>query len=367
MTMATQYLAPTTHRPPAAESTPNPSSWVRGPAWDLLLLGGGLGFLSLGVFGLYLLNDSYSDSALMLYGFLFGIPHLAATYYRVYLDRRELRAHRVLAIHTPIVLFILILQLVIYLPQEWQPLFFTVWFHWQWWHILRQQYGVARVYQRRQRTSRPELDYWIDLSAIYLIPIWGLANRSNQWWEAVRAGKPAPFLNGEMWMLPLDAVFVWILGVLSVGSAAVFLVRQLQLYRAGEFSLAKFLMILSGMATFGVSMTLIPDFKWGYLALSLWHAVQYIFFVWNYETRKYRAGVDPEAPVASWLVQPGRIWAYLLFLYVVTALIGGALESLKSEAQLLPLFVAVMLTLNLHHYLIDTFIWRVRKPKSSVQ
>ena len=345
----------------SAERTP----WVRGPLWDLFGLGGGLGVLSVGVFVLYLLDErlwgqSYSGTATVIYSFLFGFPHLAATYYRVYADRREVRAYWQVAFHVPMVMFTVVLALVHFLP-ELAPLMYSVWFHWQWWHIARQQYGVVRVYQRTQRTSRPELDRRIDLAAMFVVPIWGLLSRSNQWFEASQTGKPSPFLDGPIWMIPVPQLVVGIAAVLSGATLALFLARQVQLIRSREFSLPKCLMILSGMATFAVAMVLIRDFNWGYLALSLWHSVQYIFFVWHYQNRKYRSTIDPEARLASYLAQPRNLWAYLLFLMMITALVAGVVcETLKSLG-LTPWLFTLVLTLNLHHYWIDSVVWKSRK------
>lgn len=339
--------------------------WVRSPLWDLCGLGGGLGVLSVGVFVLYLLDErlwgqSYSGTATVIYGFLFGFPHLAATYYRVYVDRREVRAYWQVAFRVPMAIFAVVLLLVNFLPEA-APLMYSVWFHWQWWHIARQQYGVVRVYQRTQRTSRPEIDRRIDLAAMFMVPIWGLLSRSNQWFEASQTGKPSPFLDGPIWMVPVPHLVVAIAAVLSGATLVVFLGRQVQLIRSREFSLPKCLMILSGMATFAVAMVLIRDFNWGYLALSLWHSVQYIFFVWHYQNRKYRSTIDPEARLASYLAQPKNLWAYLAFLLAITFLVGGVLCQTLKSLGLTPLLFTVVLTLNLHHYWIDSVVWKTRK------
>ena len=355
---------------PSTTSAANTSIWVRSPLWDVCGLGGGLGVLSIGVFALYLLDErlwgqSYSATATVIYSFLFGFPHLAATYYRVYLDRREVRTYWRVAFQVPLGIFTTVMSLIVLAPVT-IPLLYSIWFHWQWWHIARQQFGVVRVYQRTHRTSRPQLDRWIDLAAMFMVPLWGLISRSNQWWEASEAGKPSPFLDGPIWMIPMPRLVVWGAAGLSGISLVVFLVRQLQLVRVKEFSLPKCLMILSGMATFGVAMVLIRDFNWGYLALSLWHSVQYIFFVWHYQNRKYRSAIDPEARLASYISQPKNLWAYLLFLLLISLFVAGGLCELLRGLGLTPLLFAVVLTLNLHHYWIDSVVWKSRKaPQAS--
>jgi hypothetical protein len=91
--------------------------------------------------------------------------------------------------------------------------------------------------------------------------------------------------------------------------------------------------------------------------------VQYIAIVWLYNDRRYRAGVDPQARLVSWVAQRGRAFAYM-------GLIATCAAAVYTFAFGVSFFVHrpfedVALTFwtgfTLGHYYLDGVIWKSRR------
>ena len=64
---------------------------------------------------------------------------------------------------------------------------------------------------------------------------------------------------------------------------------------------------LSHFAVFATGYLWIGDITYGWLAINVWHNAQYILFVWLFNTRRFKDGVDPEARFLSYISQPNRL------------------------------------------------------------
>ena len=71
--------------------------------------------------------------------------------------------------------------------------------------------------------------------------------------------------------------------------------------------------MLSHLLIYLFGYVLIADLCSGWLLVNVWHNVQYIVFVWQYNRRRFASGIDPQAKALSWLVQPGWRRAGLYF------------------------------------------------------
>ena len=122
--------------------------------------------------------------------------------------------------------------------------------------------------------------------------------------------------------------------------------------------------MLSHFAIFSIAYLLIDDITYGWLAINIWHNAQYILFVWMFNTRRFKDGIDPEARFLSYLSQPHRLWLYLLTSVAITGVIYWAILGTLSAVLLAGLSATIVLyqIVNFHHYIVDSVIWKVRKP-----
>ena len=89
-------------------------------------------------------------------------------------------------------------------------------------------------------------------------------------------------------------------------------VRRFQAWRLGRLAAAHTLYMLTHFLIFGVGYLLIDDVTYGWLGINIWHNAQYILFVWLYNSRRFKDGVDPEGAVPLLHQPAGRLWLYLL-------------------------------------------------------
>ena len=121
--------------------------------------------------------------------------------------------------------------------------------------------------------------------------------------------------------------------------------------------------MLTHFTIFLVAYLLIDDITYGWLTINIWHNAQYILFVWMFNTRRFKDGIDPDARFLSYISQPGRLWLYLATCVVITGVIYwvalGALDALFFAG--LSATIVLYQIVNFHHYVVDANIWKVRK------
>jgi hypothetical protein len=141
-------------------------------------------------------------------------------------------------------------------------------------------------------------------------------------------------------------------------------VRRVQAWIAGRLSATHTLYMLTHFLVFGTFYILVDDVTYGWLGINIWHNAQYILFVWLYNTRRFKDGVDPNARLLSYISQPNRLWLYLLTCLAITGLVYvGILGTLRTVLiSSLTGTVVLYQIVNFHHYVVDATIWKVRKP-----
>jgi hypothetical protein len=84
-----------------------------------------------------------------------------------------------------------------------------------------------------------------------------------------------------------------------------------------------------------------------------------------YNAKRFNNGVDSKARFLSYISQPNRIWLYMLTCVTITGVIyWGILRTLDWL-----FFAGISATIvlyqiaNFHHYVVDSMIWKVRKPE----
>lgn len=283
---------------------------------------------------------------------LLGYHHVISTYTRIAFDRASVNAHRFLVLALP--WLVLAGTLGLYqLVGSW--VIATVYLYWQWFHYTRQSYGVSRYYLSRG-TSCPALYRPLHTLALYALPVTGILYRS---WQA-----PETFLYMDLKVIPVSYEVVLAAAAASVVLIGLQIRDFWKLYRQGGLHGTYVLFMLSHHVIFAVSYILIDDINFGWLAVNMWHNMQYILFVWMQNNHTYRGGVDPQHRLISHISQNGRIVMYMgvclgitLALYLGLLMISKAIQA----SSVISAVLIVFMTLNFHHYIVDAMIWRRKK------
>jgi hypothetical protein len=325
--------------------------WIRNAQFDLFFIFGilALSFLTGAVI---IIEPSLFYPILVIDLWFLGYHHVIATFTRLCFDKKSRSEHWFLVFGlTPIVAAVTLLV-------AWQIglwVIVTIYFYWQWWHYTRQSWGISRVYRGKDRTALYE-GGWLDQAIFYCLPVWGILSRS--------AEQQDRFIGMELWSIPVPPVVATISGYATAALLLIWLARRLQAVMAGRLATVHTMYMATHFAIFATAYLVIPDITLGWLMINIWHNAQYILFVWMYNTRRFSNGIDPEAPFLSYIGQPGRLWLYLLSCVAITGVVYWGVLRTIDWAFFAGLSATIVLyqIANFHHYIVDSLIWKVRKP-----
>ena len=292
-------------------------------------------------------------SLLFLDVWLLGYHHVVATYTRLAFDRQSLRTNRFLAVD---LLFLIMAGVVLVTLAGGAWLIATAFLYLQWFHYMRQGYGLSRMYFRAtpRGTGAPSRDVITD-AVIYTVPVYGIAQRSTTMGGTFLGSPGTPIILPEPLILILGAVAAVAVAAWTLRTATDWWQGRLDRHYAG--------FVLSHVLIFLIGYVLIDDVNIGWLTVNAWHNLQYVLVIWMVNTKRYAGGIDPTARLLSTVSQPGRVWWYFgtclaisTFVYfnlnqLTGAVLGGSLAAT----------LGVYMGINFHHYVVDALIWKRRR------
>jgi hypothetical protein len=281
---------------------------------------------------------------------IFVGPHYAATWERAYTSREVMRAHPIVTLVVPVALGAAAFAAVHY-QGKFALAYFGLYVVWSGYHYSGQSLGLLMLYPLRQGArlgptekrlmSLPLYVSWI-LSVLGLFRLSGTAR--NPAYEAVRrawSGPPLPNWATAVGLLALAASFA---GVVLVAHARR---RRGQPLPWPSFAVlsAQVLWFTAGLFHPFFNITLVPIFhSLQYLTLTSWHACH----------GRGAAG-------------PRRFAGYAVITLLVGLVINPGLFVLfghgRSPGDTLLVSAAVISFVNLHHFLLDGRIWRMRERR----
>jgi hypothetical protein len=328
--------------PPTANAAGRTTAghWIYSAGMDFWAIHGGCGLIVLPVVALSTRDFDFFPAAIMLYALTLGLPHLAATHVRLSLDGdcrsrfAWLRTFAPLAIIGAVAVVLYVLNMMPYLV--------LAWFGLQTWHANRQNFGIMRRYMR-MAGSAPESAVNRCAEALVELFPWATVLYAALYQETRYLGYPITFPPLD-WLRPIALPF-WAFNVCLLVAYVVLEIRQKTI---GKFVPGRLLCCISGCVVNYLAWVYVDDISWGYLVVSVWHALQYITYVHGFRSQP-PAGADT---VRLSLVKHLAI----IFAGGVAMFLG-----LNVLRTMIPVFAVFHLSLNFHHYLSDALIWR-RSP-----
>lgn len=327
--------------------------WLRSARFDLNFIVGTT-VLALSAVTLVMFDPRWFGVVLILNLWLLGKHHVVSTFTRLCFSKADLAEHRFLVFQLPFLVLAGVLAAGFGIG--WWVLG-SVYFYWQWFHYTRQSWGVSQFYRRKAGGRADENELATKL-AFYLPPLWGILHRS---WQA-----PDQFLGLEFRVLPVPGLLVDVVGAAAVVALGWWIVLRILAWRRGDIAPAHTLFVASHHVIFLTGYLLIPDVTYGWLVLNVWHNAQYILFVWLQNNNRFKDGIDSSARFLSRLCQSGNGGVYFTVCVLISAVAYGAIALTGSAIGDigLPLLVLVYQTINFHHYIVDSIIWRSKKRVS---
>jgi hypothetical protein len=329
-------------------AAPQPG-WLRDRDFDLVLIVG-LTLVSVAAGIAIAIDPLLIGPILLIDTWLLGYPHVAATFMRMAPDRIGLRTHRFLMFGLPVLVVAATAGLALTFGIA---LIATIYFYWQWYHTLRQSWGVAQLYRRRARVPVREHPLFAE-GLFALVALWGLLHRLTT--------APDHFIYPTLPLI-VPHVPVWLadgVGALAIAGLLWWAVQRIRDALNGELPLAHTLFSASHYVVFITGYIVLDDIAGGWLVTNIWHTAQYLMLVWLFNE-------NAKAKSAGWFFRATRQNHAALF-FVLCAVAAfpvyfavNALFALGA-AGVLAAIVANQ-TLNFHHFIVDAVIWRAkRKP-----
>jgi hypothetical protein len=329
---------------PGALATAPP---VLGSTWDFLLLGPGATLLVSVVYVLLMAAHRPGAAASLATTLSLVVlgPHYAATYRRAYASAEILRAHPLVTLVAPVGL-VAAAVLAVHSPR-FAPFYFLAYVAWSGYHYSGQSLGVAMLYPLRQR-ARLEVGekrlLALPLYASWLVSLVGLMQ------VGAAARNPAYAIVRDTFAptsLPRWALGLLILPLLASLAGPV-LVARARRRRGLPLPRACYGVIAAQVIWFGCGL-FFPFFS--VVLVPVFHSLQYLALTGWHHTRAARGLGSFAAYVVVVLAIGLVINPGLLILFVPK---GSSAQSVAA---------VVISAINLHHFLMDGRIWRMRERR----
>jgi hypothetical protein len=277
---------------------------------------------------------------------ILGYHHVISTFSRLCFDRKSHRKSLWLIYALFPVVFALVLVLALKVG-VW--ILTTIYLYAQWFHYARQSWGVSRAYERKAPQGYIADRSWQTQVVFYGVPLLGILYWS---WRA-----PTKFLGFDLKVVPVSSEVLVTAAIIGAGLFIFWLSRIYRDWKKGVLPRAYTYFMMSHFGVFGVYM-LMPTVDSAWLVANIWHNIQYILFVWVFNTRIYSKGIDPEAKFLSFISQRHNFLLYFGFMMFLTLVVYAAVGfTMSNILTFVPLIVAYQ-AINFHHYIVDAIIWR---------
>lgn len=334
-------------------------------------------FFSLGIIFLFpaiFTNDAgmpgYWWVALIL---LIDVAHVYSTLYRTYFDKTIFNEQKNRLLVIPFLSFVV--GVLLYTGS---PIFFwTVLAYLAVFHFVRQQYGFMRIYARRENYSR--LFRRIDSVTIYTATIYPIlywhfsGDRAFNW-----------FVEGDFIKLHVPALLLRLTNILYLLVLAVYLVKELVLiYRTASLNIPRNTVVAGTAASWYFGIVYFNGDMAFTLLNVVSHGIPYMALIWIYGKR---SSVKDEQSGKLIRLVFGK-YGLVLFLGLIfllayleeglwditlwkehTSIFGiFHFADIQPGKTLLSILVPLLALPQVTHYIIDGFIWRIKKEPANWQ
>ncbi len=333
----------------------NGTGWLRNRSFDLFFI---VGIAATAIVSglLCVWNEDLFLPILVADLWILGYHHVISTYTRLTFDSESFRQHKHLVLLLLPAVAVAV-AVMVKLGALW--LVPTIYLYWQWWHYTRQSEGISKAYAGKSR-DRNLGDPRILRATFYAVPLAGILVVS---WRS-----PESFLFMPLKTLPVPEPLM----LAAVAGAAALLVmwawEQFKSWRTGNLAVPYVLYVVSHFAIYAFAYVFVEEINYGWLIINIWHNAQYILFVWLFNNRRFKGQVDRQHVFLSTISQNGRFALYfvtcLTLSTVVYFLVDSVLSPLVASTLTATTGMAAIIiyqTINFHHYIVDSRIWKLRK------
>jgi tetratricopeptide (TPR) repeat protein len=340
--------------PSAGKGATLRAPWIYRP-WVDLLIGCGAWSAPLLLLANYAspLSTKTWSFAFYVLALAFNYPHFMATVYRAYHSYDEFTKYRVFTVH--VALLLICAGLIAHLWYPLLPWIFTLYICWSPWHYTGQNYGLLMMFARRAGLSPTEAErqaLHLAFIASYLMLLISFHTGASSDGLILSLGLPAKFTLPARGVLALFflAASGWGLFSLARRSSWKALLPSLTLVTT------QFLWFLLPALIELMTSREVPQTRYSSGILAVLHSAQYLWITSYYQEKEARA-----AGKTSWSFP-----RYLLMLMaggIALFIPGPWLASRIFHADFAASFLTFTALVNLHHFILDGAIWKLRDSR----
>lgn len=325
--------------------------------------------LVLAIPGLRQEATAMTDGQWVLLVLLVDVSHVYATLYRTYFDRQARQQFGSLFYLIPVLCF----AAAFLLWNAGNPqLFWRILAYAAAFHFVRQQYGFCRLYSRNESGNK-----WsgrLDAAMVY-----GSTIAPLLWWHLSSSRNYNWFVEGDFLQADLP-LLRQVLMLAYAAIAIVYLVKEIKLAANQGLNIPKNLLLLSTAASWYTGIVLLNSDLAFTLLNTISHGIPYMALVWVYARRSQRSNPNTYKRWVKATLYPMAFPLFLLAIALPGYLEEGFWDGLvwhehqsvfpmfaslghHTAAELRNLLIPLLIVPQLTHYVIDGFIWKVRKDK----
>jgi hypothetical protein len=316
-----------------------------------MLIGGGLSLVFTAIVLLAPHNYAIASAGMLPYFILLSnSAHFAASTVRLYTKPGAYTSLPFLTMAFPLV-SIAVLTLCIFQAARLGPHFQALYLTWSPYHYAAQAYGLAVMYSYRSGCVLSPINktllWWVSMLPFFYNFL-GLQNAGLGWIV------PAELLT----LPPVNSTLRWLRLALillaSVMPAALFI--KVWRAKSGPMPLLSMLMVITN-GIWWLVLEPVGAFVWA----TIFHGVQYLAITVIFHLKDQMARADN---------RHGRLY-HVLWFYGVSLLLGYGLFNSLPLAYVFAGFgmvesmFLVVAAINIHHFIVDGFIWRLKKSDSN--
>ena len=293
------------------------------------------------------IEANYFYLLLILDLWILGYHHVISTYTRLAFDRDAFEHQKFLIFYLPF----LVISSVGVIAWALGPIALaTIYLHWQWYHYTRQSEGISKAYSIKSGTDASRQTHF-DRVVFYLVPVACFLDMASNGQQL--------FLGMRVWVIPVSQGFTfWIMAITFLVFFA-WLAQKIILLIEKKISVSYFSYLMSHYTIYYIAYAYVDNINYGWIIINIWHNAQYIAFVWLFNTNKYGKLEDIKNPFL-FLARPNNAIIYFLACLACSTVIYITIgELLDGFPIYMP--IVVYMTINFHHYIVDSQIWKLRK------
>ena len=321
-----------------------------GPAFDYLVIGGGISLLAaaFAVSGLGGPVLAWFGNWFALILLLVNLTHFAASTVRLYTKPGAYRELPFLTMGLPLVTLV-VLALAVRFPAALGTNLMNLYFTWSPYHYAAQAYGLSVMYCYRSGVSLVPYDKVLlrlaclspFLYSFFRGPVAGI-----EWFV------PGPVL-AQPTVAAVRTALVYGLGAITLLAPLALALRAV--WRGPALPVITLLVIASN-AVWWTAFFYLGAFGWA----TVFHGLQYLAIVSIFHVKDQMAlPENKHRPLyhAAWFYLVCLAMAYLLFKVWPYAFVAAGFGLAQSA-------LLVVATINVHHFIVDAYIWKIRKDRN---